>query len=109
MSSTTKPKEQIWDSIVGLVARNPWSVQRPTVDEVAEVAGIDLRTATIDDVERQFDRFATRYAPAAVQRRLARTCGYRSMSLFSIEFQQRFHVKPSVLLREAMGDPELNP
>lgn len=39
---------------------------------------------------------------------IARTCGYRSMSLFSIEFQQRFHVKPSVLLREAMGDPDLN-
>jgi AraC-like DNA-binding protein len=32
---------------------------------------------------------------------IARACGYRSMSLFSIEFQQRFHVKPSVLLREA--------
>jgi len=40
---------------------------------------------------------------------IARTCGYRSMSLFSIEFQQRFHVKPSVLLREAMGEPDLNP
>ena len=73
--------EQIWDSIVGLVARNPWSVQRPTVDEVAEVAGVDLRTASIDDVERQFDRFAARYAPAAVQRRLARTCGYRGQLL----------------------------
>jgi AraC-like DNA-binding protein len=32
---------------------------------------------------------------------IARACGYRSMSLFSIEFQQRFHIKPSVLLREA--------
>ena len=32
---------------------------------------------------------------------IARICGYRSMSLFSIEFQQRFHIKPSVLLREA--------
>jgi len=28
-------------------------------------------------------------------------CGYRSLSLFSVEFQQRFHVKPSQLLREA--------
>ena len=73
--------EQVWDSIVGLVARNPWSVQRPTVDEVAEVAGIDLRTASIDDVERRFDRFAARYAPGAVQRRLARTCGYQGQWL----------------------------
>jgi transcriptional regulator GlxA family with amidase domain len=32
---------------------------------------------------------------------IAQACGYRSMSLFSIEFQQRFHIKPSVLLREA--------
>jgi AraC-like DNA-binding protein len=32
---------------------------------------------------------------------IAQACGYRSMSLFSIEFQQRFHVKPSALLRQA--------
>lgn len=33
--------------------------------------------------------------------RIAQACGYRSLSLFSIEFQQRFHVKPSVLLRRS--------
>jgi AraC-like DNA-binding protein len=32
---------------------------------------------------------------------IALACGYRSMSLFSIEFQQRFHIKPSVLLRQS--------
>lgn len=32
---------------------------------------------------------------------IAQACGYRSMSLFSIEFQQRFHRKPSLLLRES--------
>jgi transcriptional regulator GlxA family with amidase domain len=32
---------------------------------------------------------------------IAARCGYRSLSLFSVEFQQRFHVKPSQLLREA--------
>ncbi|MFN5117185.1 MAG: helix-turn-helix domain-containing protein [Cyanobacteriota bacterium] len=32
---------------------------------------------------------------------IAVMCGYRSMSLFSVDFQQRFHVKPSQLLREA--------
>lgn len=32
---------------------------------------------------------------------IAKECGYRSMSLFSLDFQQRFHVKPSQLLREA--------
>jgi AraC-like DNA-binding protein len=32
---------------------------------------------------------------------IAHACGYRSMGLFSIEFQQRFHIKPSQLLRTA--------
>ena len=32
---------------------------------------------------------------------IAQTCGYRSMSLFSIEFQQRFHIKPSAMLRQS--------
>jgi AraC-like DNA-binding protein len=45
---------------------------------------------------------------------IAKACGYRSMSLFSIEFQQRFHCKPSQLLREARAgrastDPETVP
>jgi len=34
---------------------------------------------------------------------IAQACGYRSMSLFSIEFQRRFHRKPSLLLRESMA------
>ena len=38
---------------------------------------------------------------------IAQACGYRSMSLFSIEFQQRFHIKPSVLLREARSSSGL--
>jgi AraC-like DNA-binding protein len=32
---------------------------------------------------------------------IAQASGYRSMSLFSIEFQQRFHIKPSLLLRQS--------
>jgi len=32
---------------------------------------------------------------------IAAACGYRSTSLFSVDFQQRFRVKPSQLLREA--------
>ena len=32
---------------------------------------------------------------------IALACGYRSLNLFTVDFQQRFHVKPSELLREA--------
>lgn len=37
---------------------------------------------------------------------IAQACGYRSMSLFSIEFQQRFHIKPSILLRQSRHKQE---
>lgn len=42
-----------------------------------------------------------RAGPGVTVTNVAHGCGYRSLSLFSIEFQQRFHVKPSVLLRQA--------
>jgi AraC-like DNA-binding protein len=32
---------------------------------------------------------------------IATECGYRSLGLFSVDFQKRFHIKPSVLLRES--------
>ncbi|MDI9405980.1 MAG: AraC family transcriptional regulator [Chitinophagaceae bacterium] len=40
---------------------------------------------------------------------IARACGYRSMSLFSIEFQQRFHIRPSELLRQGRADAAASP
>jgi len=42
-----------------------------------------------------------RAQPGDTVTRIAQDCGYRSLSLFSIEFQQRFHVKRSVLLRRS--------
>ncbi|MFM1811737.1 MAG: hypothetical protein RLZZ336_675 [Cyanobacteriota bacterium] len=42
-------------------------------------------------------------APGDTVSSIAQACGYHAMGLFSIDFQQRFHVKPSVLLREARG------
>ena len=41
--------------------------------------------------------------------RIAQACGYRSLSLFSMDFQQRFHVKPSELLRESLGKQPAQP
>ena len=73
--------EQLWDSIVTLVARNPWSVQRPAVAEIAEAVAVDLRRASLDDVERKFDAFFDRYGPGYRQRVLQRTCGYRGQWL----------------------------
>jgi hypothetical protein len=73
--------EQLWDSIVTLVARNPWTVQRPTADEIAATVAIDIQRATIGDVERQCDAFVARFGPGRYQRTLTQTCGYRGQWL----------------------------
>jgi hypothetical protein len=73
--------EQLWDSILVLVARNPWAVQRPTAGDIAAVASVDLEHATLADVEARFDDFMERFGPARYQRSLQRTCGYRGQLL----------------------------
>lgn len=45
-------------------------------------------------------------APGDSVSSIAQACGYHAMGLFSIDFQQRFHVKPSALLREARAAAE---
>ena len=47
--------------------------------------------------------------PGETVTRIAQACGYRSLNLFSMDFQQRFHVKPSELLRESLGKQTAQP
>jgi len=47
--------------------------------------------------------------PGETVTRIAQACGYRSLNLFSMDFQQRFHVKPSELLRESLGKQTVQP
>jgi len=39
-------------------------------------------------------------APGQSVASISTACGYRTQSLFSVDFQQRFHIRPSQLLRE---------
>lgn len=73
--------EQIWDSILTLVARNPWSVQRPTAEEIAAAASLDFETATLDSAQRTFEEFSARYAPPRRLRAMLQVCGYRGQLL----------------------------
>jgi hypothetical protein len=73
--------EQIWDSILTLVARNPWATQRPTAADVAEAAGIDVETVTFAAAYDQFEAFLADYAPPRRMRQLQQTVGYRGQLL----------------------------
>jgi len=50
-------------------------------------------------------RFLQQPNPDANVGSIAKACGYNSLNLFSIDFQQRFHLKPSELLREFQYKP----
>jgi len=57
----------------------------------------------------QARRWLQQPQPGETVTRIAQACGYRSLNLFSMDFQQRFHVKPSELLRESLGKQPAQP
>ena len=73
--------EQLWDSILTLVARNPWAVQRPTAADVAAAATIDVEKTSFDAAYDTFETFQAGYAPPRRMRQLQQTVGYRGQLL----------------------------
>ena len=73
--------EQLWDSIVTLVAYNAWAVQRPTTDEVAKLATIDFATASFDSAYKQYEAFNEQFGPGRQMRSLQKTVGYKGQLL----------------------------
>lgn len=56
-----------------------------------------IRAKRLDQARQQLLKSSTKETVTSI----ASACGYRSMGLFSVEFQQRFHIQPSQLLRLA--------
>jgi hypothetical protein len=73
--------EQLWDSILTLVARNHWTVQRPTPREIAAVVSLDIEKATLADVDRRLEAFKERYGRQGYRRRFEDRCGYEGLQL----------------------------
>ena len=73
--------EQLWDSIVTLVAYNAWAVQRPTTAEVATLASVDFQTATFATAYKQFEKFNEEFGPGRHMRSLQKTVGYKGQLL----------------------------
>jgi hypothetical protein len=73
--------EQIWDSILTLIARNPWTYERPSAADVAAVMNVDLLSASLEDVDRGLESLQSRYGRGAIKRRMLDVCGYRGLEL----------------------------
>ncbi len=46
--------EQLWDSLLTLIAANEWAYQRPTAQDLQTVSSIDMSTLEYDEFEQSF-------------------------------------------------------
>ena len=73
--------EQIWDSILVLVARDTWAFQRPSVAEFRSKVSLDLASVDLVTAERIGDLYRSNYSPPIYSKRLAREYGYKGQIL----------------------------
>jgi hypothetical protein len=73
--------EQLWDSLLTLVAYNAWAYQRPTAKEIAAVVELDLAKVQLKDVERTVANFESTYFLPKYNRDLQKLCGYKGQLL----------------------------
>ena len=73
--------EQLWDSLLTLVAYNPWAYQRPTAKEISAVVDLDLSKAKLADAEKVAANYESTYFLPKYNRDLQKLCGYKGQLL----------------------------
>jgi len=73
--------EQLWDSLLTLVAYNHWAAQRPTAKELASVVDIKLGTDKLADVEAVTAKYQDTYFLPKYNKDLQALCGYKGQLL----------------------------
>lgn len=73
--------EQLWDSLLTLVAYNSWAYQRPTAKAMAKVVELDLGKAQLADAEKVTAQFESTYLLSRYNKDLQALCGYKSQLL----------------------------
>jgi hypothetical protein len=73
--------EQLWDSLLTLIAYNQWAYQRPTAKELADVIELDLGKAKLADAERVTEKFAATFNLPAYNKELQKLCGFKGQLL----------------------------
>jgi hypothetical protein len=75
--------EQLWDSIVVLIAHNEWAFQRPTSAAFEKAAEIDLTAAgtSYETVEKAYNSFQDAYGIRQYRNRLQKQYGFQGQVL----------------------------
>jgi len=75
--------EQLWDSILTLVAHDPWAYERPTGEAFAAAANLDLsgKNPGWDAAHAAFERYEDAQSPRKTRRQTMQTYGYKGQLL----------------------------
>ena len=75
--------EQLWDSILTLVAHDPWAYQRPTAEAFAAAVNLDLsgKNPGWDTAHAAFERYSDSQSPRKTRRHSMQTYGYQGQLL----------------------------
>jgi len=75
--------EQLWDSIIVLIAHNEWPFQRPTSEAFETLAEVDLTAAgtTYAKVEKAYETFSDTYSINRYRARLQKQYGFQGQVL----------------------------
>ena len=75
--------EQLWDSIIVLIAHNEWPFQRPTSEAFEKLAEVDLTAAgtTYAKVEKAYETFSDTYGLNRYRARLQKQYGFQGQVL----------------------------
>jgi len=75
--------EQLWDSILTLVAHDPWAYQRPTVEAFGEAVDLDLNRQKVsyEKAQEVYDKFQSTFGRRAAAKEMAKQYGYRGAVL----------------------------
>ena len=75
--------EQLWDSILTLVAHDPWAYERPTGEAFAAAADLDLsgKNPGWDAAHAVFERYEDAQSPRKTRRQTMQAYGYKGQLL----------------------------
>ena len=71
--------EQLWDSLLTLIAANEWAYQRPTAQDLQAVYGIDMSVMDYEEFEQSYKDY-NEYM-RGLNRTRNKNCGYEGLTL----------------------------
>ncbi len=98
--------EQLWDSLLTLIAVNEWAYQRPTTADLAPFMGVDISTVSYEQFEEAYKKYRESASPGAYRRTLQKACGYKDLYLVRASEQPTPSPLNHMLRQFGQGDRE---